>query len=88
MQQNDKLTGQRSVRLPQWLEERLGDFCASTIRTRADVIRAAVAILLADGHEQADERLKQHAQRQRPEAAEILAGTERRGRRRKKPKTG
>lgn len=46
-----------NIRFPQELRERLEKFCGATYRSRPDVIRAAVELLLADGDDVAELRL-------------------------------
>jgi len=79
----------RNIRLTPTLEKELLDYCDRADRRAPDVIRAALRLLLQDGHEEAERRIasgvwdktsytpaEEAAQRQ--EAREVLADVDRR----------
>jgi len=47
----------RNIRFPQALRLQLAEFASQTFRSEADVIRAAVTLLLRDGFDEAERRL-------------------------------
>lgn len=55
---SSKLGKQKSIRFPVALDAQLQELCRRTTRHPPDVIRAAVEMLLADGLEAADARLR------------------------------